>query len=156
MRVVYFVLIGLVSSFFWACEPLGVFEQQSFFPQAAWPAKTQPRFQFKVTDTAARYQLFAIVRHNDFYRYNNIWLRFTTQAPGDSLRQQLISLRLADNQKGWLGTGMDDVYEHRVRLSPQPLKLKAGTYAFQLEQMMREEPLQGILQVGIRLEKQEP
>lgn len=154
MRLLSLVLV--LGTLFTACEPLGVFEQQAFFPKAVWSAQNKPRFQFQVADTTARYHLFAVIRHNDAYRYNNIWVRFTTKAPGDTLRQQLVSLKLADNKKGWLGTGMDDVYEQRVRLSPQPLKLKAGVYVFNLEQMMRDEPLTGILQAGIRLEKLVP
>lgn len=60
---------------------------------------------------------------------------------------------LATNEKGWLGTGMDDVYEHRSALAArQPLK--AGTYTFTIEQIMREDPLREVLNVGLRLEKE--
>ena len=60
---------------------------------------------------------------------------------------------LATNEKGWMGTGMDDVYEHRSTLAArQPLK--AGTYTFTIEQIMREDPLREVLNVGLRLEKE--
>jgi hypothetical protein len=42
---------------------------------------------------------------------------------------------------------MDDIYEHRIELA-ETQSLKAGTYKFTLEQIMREDPLQNVLNVG--------
>jgi gliding motility-associated lipoprotein GldH len=61
-------------------------------------------------------------------------------------------LTLATNDKGWLGQGMDDIYEHRIKLG-EPQSLKAGTYTFILEQIMREDPLENVLDAGLRIEK---
>jgi hypothetical protein len=49
---------------------------------------------------------------------------------------------------------MDDIYEHRIPLG-EPQSLKAGTYTFSLEQIMREDPLEHVLNVGLRLEKKQ-
>jgi hypothetical protein len=68
----------------------------------------------------------------------------------------MLELPLANNEKGWLGSAMDDLYEHRVALTLDPQKFnfkKAGTYSFILEQVMREDPLLNVLNAGIRLEK---
>ena len=61
-------------------------------------------------------------------------------------------LTLATNDKGWLATGMNDIYEHRLKLT-DPVRLKAGSYKLRLENIMREDPLQHVLNVGIRVEK---
>ena len=64
-----------------------------------------------------------------------------------------------DKEKGWLGTGMDDLYEHRIALTPinqQFYFKKAGTYTFSLEHVMREEPLEHVMNVGLRIEKKAP
>ena len=53
----------------------------------------------------------------------------------------------------WLGSGMDDIFEHRILINPQPRPLRKGTYTFTLEQDMREDPLEHILNAGIRVEK---
>jgi gliding motility-associated lipoprotein GldH len=65
-------------------------------------------------------------------------------------------LTLGDNKKGWLGTGMSDVFEHRVRITRYPVQLQKGEYNFVLKQIMREDPLQGLLQAGLRVEKVVP
>jgi gliding motility-associated lipoprotein GldH len=63
-------------------------------------------------------------------------------------------LQLAKNNYGWLGTAMDDIIEHRVLLNEKgPVKLKKGNYTFVLQQAMREDPLTGVINAGIRAEK---
>jgi len=113
-------------------------------------------FTFDITDTTSLYNVFIVLRHEDAYHFNNIWLQVTTQAPGDTVRMQQVDVPLADNKKGWLGTGMDDVFDHRARITRTPVKLKKGTYQFTLQQNMREEPLQFVLNAGIRVEKVKP
>lgn len=63
-------------------------------------------------------------------------------------------LVLATNEKGWLGTGMDDIYEHRIKLTESEI-FKAGNYKFTVEQIMRENPLKNVLNAGIRIEKKQ-
>jgi gliding motility-associated lipoprotein GldH len=63
---------------------------------------------------------------------------------------------LATNEKGWLGSGMDDLFDHRIAVTLDPQKFnfsKSGEYIFTLEHVMREEPLQHVMNAGIRLEK---
>ncbi len=67
---------------------------------------------------------------------------------------QRLDLRLATDDKGWLGSGMDDIFEHRILVTQQPVLLKkAGSYLFRLENIMREDPLEHVMNVGIRVEK---
>ena len=68
----------------------------------------------------------------------------------------MLELPLASSEKGWLGTAMDDLYEHRIAVTLDPAKFnfsKNGEYAFSMEQAMREDPLQNVLNVGLRIEK---
>jgi len=138
------------------CDTIGVFEKSTFFPEHSWSSKVQPVYTFTISDTTSLYHIYAIVRHEDAYRYNNIWLRITTKAPNDTPKSQQVNLLLADNRKGWLGTGMDDIYDHRIRITRTPQKLRAGNYSFTLQQIMREDPLPAILNAGIRVEKVQP
>ena len=74
--------------------------------------------------------------------------------PGDSaLRSERYDLLLATNEKGWLGSGMDDIFEHRVQIQQETKFSRPGTYSFTLEQIMREDPLKHVLDVGVRIEK---
>ncbi len=49
---------------------------------------------------------------------------------------------------------MDDIFEVRKNITPGPVPFKkAGIYTFTIGQIMRENPLLHILNVGIRVEK---
>lgn len=63
---------------------------------------------------------------------------------------------LATNEKGWLASGMDDLYEHRIALTPPNKNFyfkKEGEYTFTLEHIMREDPLLHTMSIGLRVEK---
>jgi len=49
---------------------------------------------------------------------------------------------------------MDDIYEHRIELT-KPIRMKAGIYHFKIEQIMREDPLENVMNVGLRVEKKQ-
>ncbi len=99
--------------------------------------------------------LFLILRHNEKYNYNNIYINLYIQGPGQDTAQKFrMNPELATNEGGWKATGMDDIYEHRIELD-KPEYLKAGHYKFTVEQIMREDPLQNVLDVGIRIEKKQ-
>lgn len=148
---VLLVVLLAISS----CQTIDVFEKNATLESHRWQAGDKPAFDFAIKDTNARYNIFVVIRHADAYRYNNLWVNIHTKAPGDSLaRVQALDLQLATNEKGWLGAGMDDIYEHRIRISQAPVLLKPGNYRFSLEQIMRDDPLEHILNVGIRVEKE--
>ena len=136
--------------------PAGVFEKDIALPGQEWPSSFRPTFSFDISgqDTADRYDVFIVLRHTDAYNYNNIWLRGTARQPGDSVaHSQRFDLSLADNQKGWTGTGMDDIYEHRIEIQHSTKFDRPGAYSFTLEQIMRDDPLKHVLNVGVRIEK---
>ena len=141
-------------SFITACETIDVFEKNVSIPNHEWSSAYQPEIAFEISDTTSFYNIYVVLRHTDAYRYKNIWMNIYTQVPGDTLLKQRLDLLLAADDKGWLGSGMDDIFEHRVRITGEPQKLtKPGLYKFRLEQIMREEPLQYVMNVGIRVEK---
>lgn len=136
-----------------ACTHLGVFEKDIAFKKQEWPAAYQPSFSFDIADTAAAYQIYLVLRHTDAYSYNNIWLKFTRKGPDTTYTQQ-VDLKLATNGQGWLGTGMDDIWEHRIPITQAPTHFrKSGAYEFTLEQIMRQDPLLHVLNAGLRVEK---
>ncbi|HEY4062490.1 MAG TPA: gliding motility lipoprotein GldH [Puia sp.] len=155
-KPVLFLLIA-GSLFGTGCSlPSDVFEKNVALPGQQWESRYKPTIDFVVSpqDTANIYNVYLVVRHTDAYNYNNIWIRGTVKTPGDSAgKSQRYDLSLADNTKGWKGSGMDDIFEERVQIQQQTKFKKPGTYSFMLEQIMREDPLKHVLNVGVRVEK---
>ena len=136
-----------------ACTTADLYEKTVPLPNHEWKSDYKPEFNFTITDSTALYQPFFVIRHTEKYNYNNIWINLLFQLPGDTLRTEMHEIPLATNERGWLGKGMDDIYEHRHQLTQRPIALKAGSYKFMLENVMREDPLKHVLNVGIRVEK---
>lgn len=144
----------LVSGLFSSCSSIDLFEKTVTIPHHEWQGSYRPSFQFTITDTTSPYRIFLVLRHNEKYRFNNIYVNLYIKAPGqDSMVKLQRDLPLATPEKGWLGSGMDDIYEHRIGLAAHE-RMKAGTYTFTIEQIMREDPLQHVLNAGLRLEKE--
>ena len=149
-----FFLISLLPVIFASCIKLDLFEKQVSIPSQEWFYTNVPQFTFHIDDTSSLYNVYVILRHTDLYKYNNIWLRIGLKTPSASFDYQNVNVALATDAKGWEGTGMDDIYEVRKSISAAPFSFKKpGDYSFSIAQIMRENPLKNILNVGIRVEK---
>ena len=138
-----------------SCSSIDLYEKSVTIPKHQWESSFKPTFEFTIKDTSSPYKLFFILRHNEKYSFNNIYINVYVKGPGqDSAMKIQQDLVLATNDKGWLATGMDDIYEHRIPLAPEQ-SLKAGTYSFTIEQIMREDPLKNVLNAGLRIEKKQ-
>ncbi len=145
---IFFVLSG--------CETKQLFEQSTIYPAHHWPAKQAASYQFTITDTAASYKVFFVIRHHNAYHYKNIWLEVRFKSPTNIVTKQVANLNLADDAKGWLGTGMDDIYDQRIPITAQPMRFNKGLNEISIVHTMREDPLENILSTGIRVEKAKP
>lgn len=146
-HLVLFVTCVLIYS----CEKLNFYEKVKSFPQHVWRSNDSASFKFNITDSGAQHQVYLVFRHSDAYHFKNIWVEMHVQAP-DSIYTVTREFMLANNTK-WLGTGMSDIFEHRIPFSQSPFNLKPGKYVFTLKQIMREDPLENVANVGIRVEK---
>ena len=149
------LLIPIFAVLFIGCrQEAGLFQKVVSLPKQSWSYTNTPAFQFQIPDSSAAYRVFFIIRHTDAYEYNNIWINFSSRLPGDSIpRNDRFNIPLA-NEKQWLGTGMDDIFDHRVLLYPQPVKFKTtGEYTIEIRQDMRVDPLPHVMNIGLRLEK---
>jgi gliding motility-associated lipoprotein GldH len=152
-NIYQFVLLAVLVVSLSACARLDVYEKNVSIPKYEWSYNYKPAFDFTITDTASSYEIYVVLRHTDAYGYNNIWLNLGTKFPGDSMRYQRLELKLGSDANGWEGTGMDDIWEVRKSITKGPVKFnKAGNYTFTLAQVMRENPLPGIMNAGIRVQ----
>ncbi len=143
-----FLLSAAVLS---ACTQIELFEKNTPIPNIKWQNNFNATGTFNITDTTSLYNVYVVIRHTDAYQYNNIWLNVALQQSGDSVNMQKLNLSLGSDAQGWEGTGMNDIWEVRKLIARLPLK--KSDYNFSIGQIMRENPLQHIMSVGLRLEK---
>ncbi|SFD33321.1 gliding motility-associated lipoprotein GldH [Chitinophaga sp. CF118] len=140
-----------------SCQPMKMdtYEKNLEIPGHQWSYSHKPVFEVTLQpqDTAYVYNIYVNVRHKDSYPYSNIWLVVNTQFPEGQPIPQRVELPLADMSGKWLGSGLDDIYEHQIPIQQRAILNKPGTYRFTFEQNMRQNPLPDIMNVGLRIEK---
>ena len=157
-RPFHIPFLVVVFSMLLSCNTIDLYERSVSIPNHEWKNSYRPSFTFSISDTSSSYRLYLVLRHNEKYNYNNIFINLYAKQPGmDTVQKARYDLLLATNDEGWLGSGMDDIYEHRIALTPtgETFKFrKPGDYTFSVEQIMREDPLKHVFNVGIRVEKE--
>lgn len=132
-----------------------MYEKHAAIPGFAWNKTFKPEFAFENTSAQSRYRIFVVVRHSNAYRYSNLWVKLNITPKGDSTQSEEFNIPLTDNNEKWAGTGMDDIFELRRELRFQKIRLdkNISSCTFSLEQVMRDNPLKNIMNIGLRIEK---
>ncbi len=140
-----------------SCLPSPHYQDQRTVSPSGWQSKEGKTFSFDVSDTAARYHTYFIIRHTEAYPNSNIWLHIDSRGPGDSAPARTrVEVPLTTPAGQWLGRGTGAIYEHRMPLSrnDNPVRFpRPGRYTVRISHAMRTDPLPEVLQVGLRVEK---
>lgn len=155
-----FIAIAMAGLFAAGCgKPTeAAYQKQVPVPAAKWDYAFRPEFTFEIPDTNSNYKVYLIFRYDAAFEFSNIWVRSWTKQPGDSAYSEgkRIETVLLAADGARLGNNVGGVYEYKVQLKAgqdyAPFT-KAGTYSVKLEQIMRKNPLAGLLNVGLRIER---
>ncbi len=138
-----------------ACDKNTVFSENKDIDKANWYIKDSAKFSLDISNAAQSYKLYYNVRNSLAYPFYNLYItRQVYDARGKKVDEKLSELILADEKSGRpLGTGLGDIYDHKILIAKAYKFPKAGKYTFELKQFMRQDPLPEVLSVGITLEK---
>jgi gliding motility-associated lipoprotein GldH len=137
-----------------SCDSKRIYEENNRIEKGVWNSKDKAIFHVAIKDTIAGYNFYFNIRNGGDYPYSNLYLFLKTVFPDGRSARDTIECQLADWDGKWLGSGISDVKFNRFLFQKGvkfPLK---GEYVFEVEQAMRVTDLKGILDIGIRLEKQ--
>lgn len=154
MRVVGLLIFLVVIMT--SCNDSRVYEEYVDFEERYWLVNEKPEFEFVIEDPRLRYNIYTNVRNSVSYPWSRLFLTYYLQdSTGTSLKKEMIANYLFDSTSGEpLGTsGLGDIYDHQFLLLKDYQFSKAGTYRMKFEQFMRTDTLQGMLAVGLRVEK---
>ncbi len=135
-----------------SCSSPPFFNEFYTIPGEAWNMKFKPNFNVKVKQKKQDYRLILHVRNNTDYAYSNIFFFLTTTNPTGKQQRDTIECILADRYGNWLGKGIGRIKENNFLIREYLSLPDTGTYNFMLEQAMRDETLQGITDVGLKIE----
>lgn len=144
------ILIALFSS----CDKKVIYNNFTPIVNTTWNKDSLLKFEVPVTDTLKMHRFFINVRNDIDYKYSNLWLFVKITQPGDTTVTDTFEVTLADPAGKWLGSGFggfkttENLYRGSVYFP------KAGVYEIQIQHGMRGKILEGISDVGIKIEQQ--
>ncbi len=116
-----------------------------------WDKDSVFSFVFDIDDANVLYKTSIIVRNTDEYPNQNIWLFVDEVSPAGDVQRDTLQYFLADDLGRWRGSGIGSIYECECIYQPQQKFHKAGQYTLRITQGMRQSPLKGICEVGVKI-----
>lgn len=147
------IFIGILFVILASCDKSRVFEDYKPIPKSGWNKDSLVVFTIPVTDTLQNHNLYLDVRNDISYSYSNLWLFIEIDEPGGKAMKDTFEISLADPSGKWLGEGRGGKKIRQVIYRRDVYFPVSGTYYIKLQQGMRETNLEGISDVGIRVER---
>lgn len=151
--VLQFVLGCIALTVIFACNNNSGFGEYKTIPRSTWHRDSMVVFQIPVTDTLKNHDLYVDVRNDIEYKYSNLWLFIDIIQPGDTTAvTDTLEVTLADPSGKWLGHGFGGVKTSEILFRENVFFPVSGNYEIQIKQGMRGQQLEGITEVGFRVE----
>ncbi|MBE6336562.1 MAG: gliding motility lipoprotein GldH [Lentimicrobiaceae bacterium] len=152
-NILKYGLILLTSIIISSCGDKNVvYDESIIIPNAEWDNKEFPYFDININDTLTIYDFYLNIRHLENYRYSNFYMFLHTTFPNGNQTHDTIECIFAYPDGRWIGDGSGSMRDLKILLNNNlrfPIK---GNYHFEIEQAMREPVLEGITDVGLRIE----
>lgn len=149
----WLVIIAVIWS---SCDETRVYEKNVDFEQQQWVVSDKPVFEVTIDDTQTPYNVYLNVRNSIEFPYSRLFVTYLLKdSVGNIVEKKLVNNTLFDPKTGKPhGTsGIGDVYDHQFPLLKSYRFSYPGIHKIELEQFMRKDSLNGVLAVGIRVEK---
>lgn len=133
-------------------DPNGIIDQNTTIENHNWSYANKVKYPVKIDDAAVPYNIYINLRVTGDYRYSNIFVLLHRSGPKLNALTRF-EIKLADKDGQWLGQGSGNLYSYQVPLITDFKFPSTGTYWFEIEQNMRDNPLHEVSDVGLRIEK---
>jgi gliding motility-associated lipoprotein GldH len=149
LKILFGILIVLNFS---SCNTGEIYDKTYTISSDIWVYDEILDFEFTVSDTSRSYDLYLLIRNSGAYHYSNIWLFVKTFAPGGNVLTDTIEIALSDEKGRWFGKGIGDVNEMQVPYKENVYFINRGIYKVSLQHAMRDSMLEGIMDIGFKLQ----
>ena len=154
------ILICLIFSCIVSCESNPIYIKYNSL-NGGWLKDSVQYFSFPNGDKSILTNSYLMLRVNQKYRYNNIFVIITVTNSNGIISRDTIEYKVADNFGKFIGSKMINIYElsllHKMGIKLIPKE----NYYINVEHAMRNadetigvERLEGVLDVGYKFEKE--
>ena len=152
------ILIFLILSCIVSCESSTVYIKYNSL-NVGWLKDSVQNFSFQNQDKLILTNSYVILRVNQKYRYNNIFMIITVNNSSGIISRDTIEYKVADNYGKFIGSKMINIHElslpHKKGIQLMPKE----NYLIKVEHAMRNasetagvKRLEGVLDVGYKFE----
>lgn len=143
--------VVLITTFIlFSCDSGTVFEQYRPIENGIWGIDEEYYFTCRITDARQAYDISLNIRNNNLYPYQNLWVFWQEEQPGNILVRDTLECMLADDFGKWYGKGVS-LFESSFPLRTAYHFPDTGSYTFSFRQGMRTEQLKGIQEIGVKI-----
>ncbi len=151
IKIILFVFVAVIIS---GCEDTQTVADTNFeIAGHNWSYTEKVRVPVMIEDAGIAYNLYLNLRHTAAYKYSNIFLLIHITAPDGKKSTERKEFRLALPDGEWLGSGSGNLYSYQILFKENYKFAGKGKYVIELEQNMRDNPLDHIYDAGVRIEK---
>jgi gliding motility-associated lipoprotein GldH len=146
-------VIGFSFLLLLSCSNNRIFDEVQKIPNSGWEKTDSKSFTISINDTTNSYDIFLHLRNQKTYDKSNLWLFVKTSAPNGDQITDTLEFFLAEPDGRWLGSGLGSI---NSMLIPYKLNIRfpyRGIYIFEFKQAMRVDVLEGIIDIGLRVQK---
>lgn len=145
-----FVLTALAG----CTDSKAVFDQNTEIANRNWSYVNKIKYDVKIDDPSVLYNLYMNIRVTGDYKYANMFVLISQKdAAHPKPKVVRYEFKLANPDGEWLGQGTGNIYAYQTPFKTQYKFPAAGTYHFEIEQNMRDNPLHEVSDIGLRVEK---
>ncbi|MDH6359035.1 gliding motility lipoprotein GldH [Parabacteroides sp. PF5-9] len=150
IKSLFIACLSLVA--FSSCIESALYEQYQAIENQSWEKNKEYYFTFSVEDISVPYDLFLEVRNTNLYPYQNLWVFSQQELPIGSIQKDTIECMLADDFGKWFGKGIS-IFQMNFPIRSNYYFPNKGQYTFSFRQGMRTDTLEGIHEIGFKVEK---
>ena len=146
-------IFGIVVFFASCLDQNSVYYQYVSIDPSGWHKDSIVTFDANITDTTSYYNVIIEIRHRNEYPYQNLYLFVNSLSPDSISVGDTLNCILADVQGRWYGSGIGSNKNLPILYMPEIKFPQEGVYIFNVQQGMREEILEGVSDIGLKVEK---
>lgn len=146
--LLYFGLLLMLYS----CNQDIVYDKKSEV-STPWKYGQKLDFNYEINDTTRAYDLIISLDHSSSFSYENLYLNVSTVFPDGKTTTYPVSFQLTDEKGDWVGACNGDRCITDIEMASAAYFKTPGQYKLILEQYSRNENLDGIYSVRIKVVK---
>ena len=136
-----------------SCSKKKVFEKYEKFDNYDWNMDKTVKFEVQIDDTAAAYNIYIPTRHIENYLYDCLKVNVIIYTPTGEERTKNYKLNFRDSEGKFIGNGLGDIWDEKTLIMGNIKFKNTGIYKFEIVNNMPIIPTQGIMELGLLVEK---